>query len=369
MTPVDDNSLRKAADFVRGLAPDAAAAMLGRLSAEEARVLREAMTQLDRAQTTAAASPLPLDGLAKSSEDGSVELQLSHADYESAPRPPATRQSLDGSPHDAAQPLDRSQPLDGAAWFRQLRGADPRAIADYLSREQPRAIAVVLGHLPPDLGANVLQCLPVDEQPRVVAQLAEQHDADPDSLRVIATGLSESIRRHQEEHQRRSTRVATIRQIVAATPEDKRRGLLATLAASEPHLAASLADLAPAPKPAAAVPTVAKTTPPPTPRPQPTPTLKFDDLRRVDGRALVAAVGALDARTALLALAAAPDEILGNLTAGLPRTAARELRQRVHRVGPTTLAEIDRAQAALTLAVEKIMLQRRTQRPTLAAGA
>ena len=87
------------------------------------------------------------------------------------------------------------------------------------------------------------------------------------------------------------------------------------------------------------------------------------------GRALAEAVGALDARTALLALAAAPDEIVSNLTAGLPRTAARELRQRVHRVGPTTLTEIDRAQAALALAVEKVVNQRRAQRTTLARGA
>ena len=100
----------------------------------------------------------------------------------------------------------------------------------------------------------------------------------------------------------------------------------------------------------------------PAPQPQPTPTLTIDDLRRVDGRALAEAVGSLDSRTALLALAAAPDEVVDNLTAGLPRTAAHELRQRMHRVGPTTLAEIDRAQTALALSVEKVIRNRRTQR-------
>ena len=346
MTPVAENSLRKAAVFVRGLAPDAAAAMLGRLSAEEARALHTAIAELDGNEGSATSH-----SAAPASEDGSVELQLSTTAYQPAPKR-------------APQPERETEPLDGAAWFRQLRDADPQAIADYLSREQPRAIAVVLSYLPPGLSASVLQCLPQDEQPRVVAQLADQDDADPDSLRVIATGLADWVRRHQEEHQRRSTRVATIRQIVAATPEDKRRGLLATLAASEPHLAASLADLAPPPNPA---PVVVK--PAPAPRPQPTPTLTFEDLRRIDGRALAEAVGALDARTALLALAAAPEEILSNLTAGLPRTAARELRQRIHRVGPTTLTEIDRAQAALALAVEKVVNQRRAQRTTLARGA
>lgn len=351
MTPVAENSLHKAAVFVRGLAPDAAAAMLGRLSAEEARALRNAIAALD--DTVDREASTPNYNTTPASEDGSVELQLSTTAYQPAPQ--RTTQT---------EPQSEIEPLDGAAWFRQLRDADPQAIADYLSREQPRAIAVVLSYLAPCLSANVLQCLPLEEQPRIVAQLADQHDADPDTLRVIATGLADWVRRHQEEHQRRSTRVATIRQIVAATPEDKRRALLATLAASEPHLAASLADLAPTPKP---VPDSAK--PSITPRPQPTPTLTFEDLRRIDGRALAEAVGALDARTALLALAAAPEEIVRNLTAGLPRAAARELGQRVHRVGPTTLTEIDRAQAALTLEVEKVVNQRRAQRTTLARGA
>ncbi|QDV75247.1 FliG C-terminal domain-containing protein [Botrimarina mediterranea] len=346
MTPVAENSLRKAAVFVRGLAPDAAAAMLGRLSAEEARALRVAIAELEQAgdgkPATSASMP--------ASQDGSVELQLSTSPYNPGPQ-------------NKPQPTTEPEPLDGAAWFRQLRDADPQSIADYLSREQPRAIALVLGYLPPDLSAGVLQCLPVEEQPRVVAQLADQHEADPDSLRVIATGLADWVRRHHEEDQRRSTRVATIRQIVAATPEDKRRGLLATLAASEPHLAAALADLTPQqpPKP---TPAVAK----PTPAPQPQPTLTIDDLRRVDGRALAEAVGSLDARMALLALAAAPDEVVSNLTAGLPRIAARELRQRMHRVGPTTLVEIDRAQSALALAVEQVVSQRRTQRSLTAPG-
>ena len=133
MTPVAENSLRKAAVFVRGLAPDAAAAMLGRLTAEEARALRGAIAELDRTD-----SPEPSTSsynTTPASEDGSVELQLSTTAYQPAP-PRAT------------PPQPQQEPLDGAAWFRQLRDADPQAIADYLTREQPRAIAVVLRNLP-----------------------------------------------------------------------------------------------------------------------------------------------------------------------------------------------------------------------------
>ncbi|TWU00332.1 Flagellar motor switch protein FliG [Botrimarina colliarenosi] len=363
MTPVADNSLNHAAAFVRGLAPDAAAAMLGRLSAEEAGLLRAAIARLqaeehkesvetdEPAFNSRPASPV--------SSDGSVELQLSsHAPTfqvpAAAPAPTPTPPS----------------PLDGAAWLRQLRDADPRAIAEYLSREQPRAIAVVIRYLPPELGAGVLQCLPAPEQSKVVAQLAEQDDADPDSLRVIAAGLSDWVDRKRDEHQRRATRVATIRQIFAATPESQRGPLLRSLAESEPEIAASLADLAPEPpKPVAAESTTPRRPAPQPERPAPTPQLSLDDLQRVDGRLLAEALGTLESRQALLALAAAPEAIVGRLASGLPRGASRALYARIHQVGPTTLAEIDAAQNRLLLAVEAMVNRRRAARLTQQTGA
>ena len=61
----------------------------------------------------------------------------------------------------------------------------------------------------------------------------------------------------------------------------------------------------------------------------------------------------LDARTALLALAEASDELMVRVESRLSRRTARELRQRLARLGPTTLAELDRAQLALAYAAEQ----------------
>lgn len=351
MTPVADNPLRKAAVFVRSLAPDAAAAMLGRLSADEARSLRTAIADLDKAGDDAEADWPALESPTRrqSSDDGTVELRLSGEPMiRTEPSPPT------------------SSAMDGAQWLGSLHDADPRAIAEYLSKEHPRAVAAVLGYLPAELGAGVLQCLTADERRRVVGQLAAQGDADADSLRVIASGLAEWIRRKHEEHQRRSTRLGTIRQIVAATPEHARRDLLAGLAESEPEIASSLAELL---APMAVAPPAPALATEPTPPPAPAqtvssaaPLIAFDDLERVDGRALAEAVATLDGRTALLALAAASEALVDRLASGLPRDVARDLRTRLHRVGPTTLTEIDRAQTALAHAVVAVVQRRRTTR-------
>lgn len=369
MTPVADNSLRQAAVLIRSLGPEAAAAMLGRLSAEEARALRTAIhelgeidegermrvaDQLRQPEANAAESDAaPVAPASTVSEDGAVELQLGTSTP--APEPPAAPRS---------QPAPVEKPLiDGGAWLRSLGDANPILIATYLSEEQPRAMAVVLGYLPPDLSAGVLQHLPAEQRSRVVAQLAEQGDADPDSLRVIANGLSDWLDRHQAEQTRRESRVATIRKILAATPARDREDILRGLTKTEPEMAASLGvTLSP---PAATTP---PTTPPTTPaapaavsKPS-APSIPFAEMDRLDGRALAEAVGKLDSRTALLALAAAPESLVRQLTRGLPRAAAADLRSRLHRVGPTTLAEIDRAQEALSAATGQVVASRRAKR-------
>ncbi len=345
MKPVAENPLHKAADFIRSLDADAAAAMLGRLSAEEATALRTAIRELnDEGPKT----PPPKT----QSDDGTVELQLNTSEPEAEPRRPTV-----------IPPPAREELLDGAAWLRSLRNADPQAIATYLSQEQPRAIAVVLGYLPAELAAGVLQCLDAEEQSRVVAQLAEQRDADPDSLRVIATGLSAWVERQQEEQERRTNRVATIRQILAATPASQRRQIIAGLTESDPQVAASLADTVPAaPEKRPELPRPRDKQTPPKPQHAPAPAIPFEQLERLDGRALAEALGRLDSRTALLALAAAPDALVRRLTNGLPRAAAKDLRHRIHRVGPTTLSEIDRAQAALARSAGQIAASRRAAR-------
>lgn len=358
--------IRQAARFFRSLESSAAEAMLARLSPDEASALRAAIAGLGEPEP---ALPAALDR-------GGVELCLGG---ETPPDPTPAAEAKPSatpikSPAAAAANESDAAPIDGAEWLRSLREADPQAIADYLSREQPRAIAVVLGYLAPDLSAGVLRSLPAVERGRVVAQLASAGDADPDSLRVIAGGLAAWVNGRNAERRRRSDRLEAIRKILAATPESERGDLLADLAQSDPQ---AVAELRPNQPPTAAD-SEAEPTPATTPDRQPhqaeppawvarTPAppatvIPFNQLHRLDSRALAEAASLLDGRSALLALAGASDALFARLTGGMSRKAAAELRRRVHRVGPTTLAEIDRAQAALAEAAARVVARRRSQR-------
>lgn len=354
MTPATEKpieqSLTQAADFVRGLSPEAASAIVERLPQEEASKLREAIARI-----AVRPSDQPIDDSELVSTDGTVELKLSGIE---APQPESLPPAERPQPQTAA-------PTYGEDWLRSLNEADPRAIADYLSKEQPRAVAAVLSYLPAAIGAGVIQSLPAEEQGNVVAQLAIHKEADPESLRVIATGLAAWLKERSEETNRRQARVATIREIVLASPPATRGRLMRDLQRNEPEIAAALQDLVPAnpvPKPAITKPAPTK------PVQTPPPSIRFEDLARVDGRTLAQALGQLEARVALLALAGATEDLIKRLESGLPKRVAKDLRTKIHRVGPTTLAEIDQAQAAFSEAVGAIVALRKAARAKQRAG-
>ena len=353
MATATENTLRKAAVLVRSLDEGAATALLSRLSANEARSLRAAIREL---------SPVGDEERERVAEEVR-QANARTAPSARSPTPAGVELALGtslGRPEDASQPN-----TDPTAWLRSLSNADPRAIAAYLSREQPRAVAVVLSHLPASLSAGVLAEFPAEERCRVVAQLATIGDADPDSLRVIASGLADWIGQQEAESRRRSDRLATIREILLATPTGERGRLLQSLEDSEPQLAAELRVVAPRPieSPAPTDAHVEREEAAAGFRPLPP-----EELERLDGRTLAEAVSALDGQTALLALAASPASVLERLCGGLPKATASDLRQRVNRVGPATLPNIERARLELARAASDA-LRAKAARPHDFEGA
>lgn len=357
---MDDKStptIRKAAVLVRSLPPEAAAALIARLSPEEAASLRASVAALDevgsderrdvadalrdghKPEATATVAALA------SESGGGVELQLgTRVDAPMAPPAPVP----------AAAPVPTPPPPRHEDAFDALRDADPAAVATYLAGEQPRAVALVLSSLPADASARVLAEYSDAEQAQLLVQMSRLGEADPTSVRVIAAGLAEWIAKQDDEQRRLADRTAGVRAILAASPEGRRRKLASQLLKTDPKLAEAIG-LKPAPKPSPAKPAA------PAAKPA-TPPLRFDDLERLDQPTLVAALGGVAARVALLALAGASDALLARVESGLPKRSVKDLRKRLANLGPTTLAEVERAQAMLVAAADRLVAQRRTAR-------
>ncbi|MEN0109780.1 MAG: FliG C-terminal domain-containing protein [Planctomycetota bacterium] len=363
-----ESPLRKAAVFVRSLAPDAAATMLARLSPKEAASLRRAIADLgevasaergelaeellSRSTGDSSADPpqeqLPRGATATSVDGGAVELMLGGGD-----RPDATPGTAPPpTPAVAVEPFD-------------LAEADPATIAEYLRSEQPTAIALALGQLSAGHVAAVLAHFPVEQQGTLLSRVAGRADADPESVRLVTDGLVAWVRRREDENRRRRDRIATIEEILSATPPEHRGRLLAQIRQEEPEIAAAIAPTAapakplqcPAPRPVGG----ASAVPQPSSPPSAAPKLSDAQLERLDGATLASVARSLDSRTAILALATASESVVGRLAATLGRPAARDLRARLRSLGPATLSEIDRARDLFAQAAARVA-SRRTRR-------
>ncbi|TWT86522.1 Flagellar motor switch protein FliG [Pseudobythopirellula maris] len=366
---LNQNSIRKAAVLLRSLDDASAEAMFARLSPAEARAIRSAVRELgevDPHEQLAVAEALR-GRPEPAAPAGAVELMIGDA--------PAV-------PTVAAPPA-----IEGH--FGDLSDADPKELADYLAGESPRTVALVLSYLPPAIAAGVLSELGADKESATLGALAHLGEASDDSLRVIASGLSEWIAVRRLERNRRANRMTTIRSIVTAAPADRRETILRSLLTHDPSLAEHLLTAGGAPSamplPLAPQPAVSPSTdfrsadhpatgdhpteaaaPPamaaveePTPTPPVehiAPRMTFDEVEQLDAGRLATVMAKSDPNVLLLALAGASERMLQTLEAQLPRRVARQLRKRIHNLGPTRLSDIEAAQRAVAATAARLFV-------------
>ena len=351
-----DDSLRKAAVLIRSLPPEAAATLIGRLSAEEAASLRASIAALgdvDADERSGVADAIR--GASSESDQTVLESDGVELRIDSIATPP------DAAPPDAA-------PTDP---FRLLKDADPAAIASYLAGEQSRAAALVLSYLDPEVASAVLDEYSDERQAQLLTQMSRLGEADPGTIRIIAADLTEWVRQKGDERRLRSDRLAVVRGVLSATSGERRRRLAARIAKSDPTTAArlGLSKEKPSGEPGASA-TAAQRKPTPvadapgspSPTGAPSPALAFDDLERLDGKDLVAALGRIGGRAAVLALAGASENLLRRVEGALAKKSAKQMRRRIAALGQTTLAEVEASQRALAAEAEKIVVARRVKR-------
>jgi flagellar motor switch protein FliG len=356
VTTTADNPIRKAAVFVRALAPDAAATLLARLSADEASRLRAAIAELGavdaRERSSVADEALRHTAKRPAFENAGVELLLD---------PSVGRVASPTPPHQ--KPAESAD--NPSEWFAALNEEDAGAVASYLRDEQPRAVALVLSLAPATLAAAVLGHFDEGQQGTILDHLATLGDADPSTVRMIASGLADWVRQQQAARRRQTDRAASVLAILSAVPADRRRRLAqrmsdptGLLVEDEPEAATET--------PGEIEPKESASSTPSSEHAVEQPSVAYDDLERLDDRAIALALGALDPRTAMLSLVAAREGLLKRVEARLTRSAARDLRRRLTSLHRTSLAEIDHAQLALALAASRVVEQRRSARAPFA---
>lgn len=196
---------------------------------------------------------------------------------------------------------------------QQLAWKEPAEVAALLKDEHPQLAAAVLAQLDRAHAAATLEWLPEPQRQEVVRRLAEWHGAPAEALREMEDWLAHRLRGEEPERDGTGMVADLLSRMSPAAREEVESGL----SENSPQLLEQLKAQQ----------------------------LGMDDLARLAGESRTHFFKAVPGRTLLLALKGADPDMVEELLARMPETAARRLREDIETLGAAKVADIESAQA------------------------
>jgi len=345
-------AVRKAAILIASLDPPTAESLLDQMPTEQADAVRAAIESLGKVSPNEQRATIEeffrIGPLVPEKSPPGIELDGDAIDewLPSVALPPAEElapiEVQLGTPF--SSPADWSRQSAGVSAAAETRGGPSEpfrflaetssdALARYLEREQPQTVAVVLSHLTSDRAADVLALLPAEFQGEVTLRLVHLDDTHPEVLADIERGMQSWMLEQSQALRRRTAGLATLRGILAASTDRAKQNILDSLALRDRRLASKLA--------------VA-----------PRRTLTFADVQRLDDPTLASLLRQAPEELVLLALLGAAETLIPRVLDLLPADQAQNLRQRMERLGPTRLSDVEQAQHELAQLASRIVASR-----------
>jgi flagellar motor switch protein FliG len=196
--------------------------------------------------------------------------------------------------------------------IRELAWKEPAEVAALLKDEHPQLIAAVLAQLDRPHAAATLEWLPETQRGEVVRRLAEWHGAPAEAMREMEDWLAHRLQGEASGEEGASLVADLLSRMSPAAREEVESGL----SENSPQLLEQLKARQ----------------------------LRLEDLARLSGESRTRFFKAVPGHTLLLALKGADPELVEELMARMPDTAARRLRDDLESLGAARVADIESAQ-------------------------
>lgn len=211
--------------------------------------------------------------------------------------------------------------------FEFLRRAQPEQVAALLEQESPQLIALVLANLGPTHGAQVLARLPEAMRPDVALRIARIGEVSPEVIRHIE-GLARSRLSavSQQQGYASADGVNALAEILGRSDRATERAVLEHLTTSDAELADDVRSRL----------------------------FVFEDLVKLEDRALQQVLREADQKDLVLAMRGAAEEVKEKLFANLSERGAEMLKEELEVQQPQRKSEIDAAQSRIVAVVRKL---------------
>ncbi|HHH28898.1 MAG TPA: hypothetical protein ENK57_11215 [Polyangiaceae bacterium] len=213
--------------------------------------------------------------------------------------------------------------------LRRLEHAPPDAVATIMEKESPQLIAAIVARLQPKTAADILAALSPEQEAEVLLCLAKMTDLPAGVLEDVATAITDELPSPDAETLISIDGVGKAAEILNAAGRRQSTQILESIESHEPELARDMR--------------MAMFT--------------FEDLRKVDVRAMRDLMRELSTDKLTLALKGASEELMNAMLSGLSERAAKLIKDDLEVLGRVRKADVEAArrevvQVALRLEAE-----------------
>ncbi|WP_456383967.1 flagellar motor switch protein FliG [Persephonella sp.] len=221
---------------------------------------------------------------------------------------------------------------EGKAIFRELEKMDPKFVANIIQNEHPQVIALILSQLKPVKAAEIIQYLPkrlgvTNVQEEVIKRIASIEKISSDMLKMVATTLEEELLTIGAGKEETLSGVDIAAEIVNVLPKELGQEILEEIRKENPSLADTIEEKM----------------------------FKFEDIVKLDNRAIIEILKVVDKNDLLIALKGAPQEILDKFLSNMSKRAAQMFLEDMEILGPVKKSDVENARKKIIATIKGLI--------------
>ncbi|MDR2386917.1 MAG: flagellar motor switch protein FliG [Deltaproteobacteria bacterium] len=229
--------------------------------------------------------------------------------------------ALDGSRADGL-----IQDVNSPVPFSNIKNIDAKALGNFIRNEHPQTIALVLAHIDPGKSAQIISEFPEPLQQDVMLRIADLDSVPISILDEVEQVLREEIKAQGPVGGRPAGGSGTVAEILNQVDQNTENAILTKLEEERSDLANEVRKLM----------------------------FVFEDLINVDDRSIRTILKEVNNDELTLSLKAASPGMQEKIFANLSERAASMIREDLEAMGPTRLADVEKAQQAILRAAKKL---------------
>jgi len=221
---------------------------------------------------------------------------------------------------------------EGKAIFKELEKMDPKVVAGIIQNEHPQVIAMILSQINPAKAADIIQFLPkrlgvTNVQEEVIKRIASIEKLSTQMLKVVASSLEEELLTIGAGKGETLSGIDIAAEIVNNLPKDLGMEILDEIRKEDEILADTIEEKM----------------------------FKFEDIIKLDDRAIIEILKNVDKNDLLIALKGAPQEIVDKFLNNMSKRAAQMFMEDMEVLGPMKKSDIEKARKKVIAVIKDLI--------------